>query len=214
MTKPYSDEDLANQLISDRTWRIREISDLNAAVLRADQVARGVLLRAAVAICYAHWEGYVKFAAKKYLEHIALRKIQYHDLDRQFLRNHFLPRLNALSTSRKSITERCALIDEIFNSVSLKFARVNEDLISTHSNLSFDIFRDICFVCGVSFSAFEGEQTFIDTILLKRRNAIAHGEDTFVGLEDVKLVAECTIKLIRMFGDALENQAVLKAYKK
>lgn len=80
MTKPYSDEDLANQLTSDRTWRIREISDLNAAVLRADQVARGVLLRAAVAICYAHWEGYVKFAAKKYLEHIALRKLPYQDL--------------------------------------------------------------------------------------------------------------------------------------
>ena len=104
MTKPFSEFDLSDQLVSDRTWRIREISDLQSAVNKADPIGRRVLLRASVAICYAHWEGYVRFAARKYLEHIALRKIPFKDLDRQFLRNYFLPRLGA-SSSKRSLND-------------------------------------------------------------------------------------------------------------
>ncbi len=67
------------------------------------------------------------------LEHVALRRFQYGDLDRQFLRNFFLPRLAALSVSKTGIAERCALIDEILNSSDYRFSRVNEDLVSTES---------------------------------------------------------------------------------
>src|SRR3954451_15487526 len=62
--------------------------DLADAPLRADENLRRVLLRALVTICYAHWEGYVRFAARKYLEHVALRRLQYGELDRQFIRNY------------------------------------------------------------------------------------------------------------------------------
>jgi hypothetical protein len=65
---------------------------LKAAILRADTLLQRVLLRALVTICYAHWEGYVRFAGRKYLEYVALGKFAYKDLNRQFLRNYFLPR--------------------------------------------------------------------------------------------------------------------------
>jgi hypothetical protein len=91
MSKPYSEADFSAQITQDRSWRLKEISDLKTAILRADDNLRRVLLRALIAICYAHWEGYVRFAARKYLEHVALRKFQYGDLNRQFLRNTFSP---------------------------------------------------------------------------------------------------------------------------
>ncbi len=76
MSKPFRDTDFSEQITMDRNWRLKEISDLKSAILRADDSLRRVLLRALTTVCYAHWEGYVRFAARKYLEHVALRKFQ------------------------------------------------------------------------------------------------------------------------------------------
>ena len=213
MSKPYTEANFSTQITEDRNWRIKEISDLKSAINRGDASLQKVLLRALIAICYAHWEGYVRFSAKKYLEHIALRRFSYQKLNKQFFRNYFLPRLAALSTSKTSVMERCALVDEILNASDRRFSQVNEDLINTKSNLNFDVFNDICFVCGLSIEPFIEKSTFIDVVLLKRRNAIAHGEDTLVAIDDLDTIAQDTIGLMRSFGDALENHVVLQSYK-
>lgn len=213
MSKPYTDAIFSAQITDDRNWRIKEISDLKSAIRRGDDRLRIVLLRALVAICYAHWEGYVRFSARKFLEYVALRRFQYRELDEQFFRNYFLPRLAALSTSKTSLTDRCSLIDEILNASDRRFSQANDDLINTKANLNFDVFRDICLVCGVPSESFADKHTFIDVVLLKRRNAIAHGEDTMVALEDLDVLTQDTIGLIRSFGDALENHVVLQTYK-
>lgn len=213
MSKPYSEADFSAQVTQDRSWRLREISDLKSAILKADDNLRRVLLRALTTVCYAHWEGYVRFAAQKYLEHIALRKFRYGHLDRQFLRNYFLPRLAALSNTRTSIQERCTLVDEILNSSDRRFSRVNEDLISTKANLNFDVLTDICLVCSVPMQSFADKATFIDVVLLRRRNAIAHGEDAFVAVEDLDVLTNETVAIMRAFGDALENHVYLRDYK-
>ncbi len=213
MSKPYSEANFSAQITEDRNWRIKEISDLKSAINRGDASLQKVLLRALIAICYAHWEGYVRFSAKKYLEHIALRRFTYQALNRQFFRNYFLPRLAALSTSKTSVMERCALGDEILNASERRFSQVNEELINTKANLNFDVFNDICLVCGLSAEHFNDKSTFIDVMLLKRRNAIAHGEDTMVAIDDLDTIAQETIGLMRAFGDALENHVVLQSYK-
>jgi hypothetical protein len=213
MSKPYSDADFSAQITEDRSWRLREISDLKTAIVRADVNLRRVLLRGLITICYAHWEGYVRFAGRKYLQHVALRKFRYSDLDRQFLRNYFLPRLAALSTSKTSVAERCALLDDILTSSDRRFSRVNEDLVNTKANLSFDVFADICLVCCVPTAGFADKASFVDVFLLKRRNSIAHGEDTFVGIEDLDELTNETVAMMRAFGDALENHVYLHDYK-
>jgi MAE_28990/MAE_18760-like HEPN len=213
MSKAYSEDDFSVQITEDRSWRLKEISDLKDAAGRADEKLQRVLLRALTTICYAHWEGYVRFAARKYLEHVALRKFQYDELDRQFLRNYFLPRLAALATSKTSITERCALVDDVLNSGDRRYSRVNDDLINTKANLNSDVFADICLVCGIAVEPFAHKSTFLDIVLLKRRNEIAHGEDTFVAVEDLDEITNETVALMRGFGDLLENRVHLKEYK-
>ncbi|MBL3565968.1 hypothetical protein JMM59_13280 [Rhodovulum sulfidophilum] len=213
MSKPYTADDFSSLLALDRTWRIREISDLKLAIRRGDAALQRVLLRAHVAISYAHWEGHVRLGAKLYLTHIALRKFPYEQLDRQFLKNYFLPRLNALSATKASIEARCELLEDILSSTEKKFTRVNNDLINTRSNLNSEILSEICLICGIPFDHFSEETSFIDTILLKRRNAIAHGEDTFVEISDLDDLTDKTIGLMRTFGDALDNNAQLGTYK-
>lgn len=213
MSKPYSVADFSAQVTEDRNWRIKEISDLKSVIWRSDRRTQRVLLRALVTICYAHWEGYVRFAAKKYLEHVALRKFQYSQLGPQFFKNYFLPRLSSTISGKLSITERCSLVEDILTSSERRFSRVNEDLINTKANLNFEVFSDICVVCGVALEPFSERSTFIDVVLLNRRNAIAHGEEMLVAIDDLDRVANGTVSLIRGFGDALENHVVLQTYK-
>lgn len=213
MTKPYTEDEFSAQITEGRAWRIKEISDLKTATIRADAIAQRVLLRALVTVCYAHWEGYVKFTAKKYLEHIALKKLSYYQLNRQFIRNLFIPRLGALQQSKASIKERCKIVDEILDCNQQRFSRVNADIVNTKANLNFDVLGEICRVCDINDVEFADEESFIDVMLLKRRNAIAHGEETFVEIESIDEISDKTIELMRRFGDALENAVVLKAYK-
>lgn len=212
MSKPYTADDFSRIVTSDRTWRIREISDLKNAIRRADQPLEKVLLRALVTICYAHWEGHVRISVKLYLTHIALRKHQYATLRPQFLKNYFLPRLSSLSTNNINMASKCLLLDEVLSSSNKKFSRVNDDLVNTKSNLNSEVLRELCLICEVPTEDFQEHETFIDAILLKRRNAIAHGEDTFIAQSDLNEIADKTTGIMRLFGDALDNKVHLKTY--
>lgn len=154
MSKPYTEADFSAQITDDRNWRIKEISDLKSAIRRGDANLRKVLLRALITLSYAHWEGYVKFAAKKYLDYVALRKYAYGNLNKQFLRNLFLPRLGAMYNARINVAERVSLIDEILNSADQRFSQVNEDLVNTKANLNFEVFSEICIICDVPLQGF------------------------------------------------------------
>ena len=213
MSIPYTEADFSAQITEDRNWRLKEISDFKAAVNSADGNLQRALLRGLITICYAHFEGYIRFAARKYLEHVALRKFTYREIDRQFLRNYFLPRLAALSVSKTGIAERCSLVDDILNCSDRRFSKVNNDLVNTKANLNFDVLADICLVCCVPHETFADKARFVDVFLLKRRNEIAHGEDTLVGVEDLDELTDGTVEIMRNFGDALENHVYLKDYR-
>lgn len=118
-----------------------------------------------------------------------------------------------MASSKASLAERCAIVDQILDSRVLRFARVEEELVSTRGNLSYEVLAEICSVCGVPPKQFEEHQSFIDLMLLKRRNSIAHGEDTFVAVADLGTIVENTVALMRMFGDAIENRVYLKSYR-
>lgn len=213
MTRPRTPELLGEFLGSDRVWRIRELSDLKSAIRRSDRIGRRVLLRALVTIAYAHWEGYVRSAAKGYLEFVATRNLRYEALHPQFLRNHFIPRLATLYGAKKNFGDSCKIVDEILAGASLQFGKVDESIVSTRSNLSTAVMRDICLVCGVDSTPYDSLASFIDKILLDRRNAIAHGENAFIDDGQIDEIVETTVTLMRSFGDQLENAAVTSAYR-
>lgn len=213
MSKPFTMNDFSSQVNEDRTWRIREISDLKLATNRADPILQRVLLRSMIAICYAHWEGHVRFAAKTYLTHISIRKLRYSELSPQFTKNYFLPRLTSKNLGAKSLRERCEIIDDFFECSDRRYSRVNEDLINTRSNLNSEVIRDICIICDISNDYFEDHKTFIDVVILSRRNAIAHGEDTLIDINDLDEISQTSISLMRAFGDLLENRVYDQSYR-
>ena len=212
MSKVHTEEDFSNALDSNLTDRIRELSDLKSAVFSANYATRDVLLKAVVALSYANWEGFVKFSAQRYFDFIIARRLPFSRLNPQFYKNSFLARLNGLSTSKVSLTERCALVDDILESREKSFRFINKDLLNTGSNLKFSVLQDICTVCGLDSRKFSEEEDFIDRVLLKRRNAIAHGDEAEVAISEIDRIIERTIGLMRQFKNELENIIYSKRY--
>lgn len=212
MSKPRSESDLSDQLDSNLTYRLKEISDLKQAILDANPLNRDVLLKALIALSYAHWEGFVKFSAQKYFEFIALRKHSYAALSPQFYINSFLVRLGSLHQSKPNMHERANLISEILSSRDNRFSYLHPTLINTGSNLKFEIFKEICLICGVDHSKFSSKENFIDVILLKRRNSIAHGDKSVVSISEMDELANETIGLMRSFKNELENRIYNREY--
>lgn len=212
MSKPYTELGLSTIFDEDLIWRRRELSDIKTAVRTADSVAKPGLLRAIVTMSYAHWEGYVRNCANRYFEFLALRNKQYATLERQIYVNSFLVRLDAMSRGRVGIEARCKLVNDILDGTAGSFRYVNPTLIDTRSNLTTDTLKEICIVCALDFAHFETKRTFLDLFVVKRRNAIAHGQQEFIEEGDVdNLVAE-VLALMQHFRTLLENKVYLKQY--
>lgn len=212
MSKPYSEGDLSAILDSDLSWRRKELSDLKVAVKGADEYSKPVLLRAIITMSYAHWEGYVRTCANRYFEHLTLRKKQFVDFERQIYVNSILGRLDALHRSRVSLKERCTLVNDILDGGNGTFSYVNPDLVDTRSNLNTDVVSNICMICGVDSSYFEQNRSFLDLLLLKRRNAIAHGQQEYIHVEGIDEFVATVLALMGTFRTLLENKVYTKAY--
>lgn len=212
MRKPYTESDLSDAFDRDLIWRRKELSDLKLAIRKADSASKSALLKSLVAMSYAHWEGFVKMAANKYFEHLTIRKRPFSEFERQFYINSMLAKLDSVSSNKFGLREKCDLIDHIIGNQEARFSYINENLVNTKSNLNSEVVSEICLVCGVSDSYFKSKKDFIDVLLLKRRNAIAHGK-----AEDVQensmddFVAE-VLSLMGNFRDLLENKISTKSY--
>jgi hypothetical protein len=212
LSKPYTEFDLSNQLDSDFNWRIKEFSDLKSAIRASGPTSQSVLLRALVAMLYAHWEGYIRFCVEKYFSYITMRRHNFSELEAQIYVNHFIARIDAISTQRLSLHDRCKIIEDIMQSKHKRFSRVNQKLIDTRSNLNSKVLQELCLLCAVDFALFKAECDFIDRIVVKRRNEIAHGEETYIGLAEVDDLVSNVVKLMRSFRNSLENKIYQRSY--
>lgn len=212
MSKPYTESDLSSIFDADLIWRRKELSDLKAAVKAADIPSTPVLLRAIIAMSYAHWEGYIRTCANRYFEHLTLRKKPFVEFERQIYVNSMLGRVDALHRGRVSLEERCKLINDILDGGNGRFSYVNPDLIDTRANLNTDVIKDICLICGVESQHFEDNRAFLDILLLKRRNAIAHGQQEYIKADEIDALVANILALMESFRNLLENKVYTKAY--
>ena len=212
MSKPYTEEDLSSIFDADLIWRRKELSDMKAAIKNADAPSKPALLRAIIAMSYAHWEGYVRTCANRYFEHLTLRRRPFAEFERQIYVNSVLGRLDALHQGRVGLEARCELVNNILDGTGGRFLYMNPDLVDTRSNLNTDVIKGICTICGVDSSHFDQSRIFIDVILLKRRNAIAHGQQEFIQADEIDGLVANILALMDFFRNLLENKVYTKAY--
>jgi hypothetical protein len=170
-----TEEELSDRLAKDLTWRKKELSAMKS-LIEAKNVSdqrHKVLLRSGVCILYSHWEGFVKLAANSYLEYVISKKLTYQELSSNFLALAMKEKLKeAKETHKPSLY---IPVCEFFLSELNHRCILPKDGISTASNLSSDILKEITYILGIDFSIYSTKSVLIDTKLLKTRNEIAHG---------------------------------------
>jgi len=212
MSKPYTEQNLSSIFDVDLIWRRKELSDMKAAIKTADLPSKPVLLRAVITMSYAHWEGYVRGCANRYFEHLTLRKKPFVEFERQIYVNSVLGKIDSIYQGRVGLEARCKLINDILDGTNGRFSYLNSDLIDTRSNLSTDVIKDICIICGIDSGHFEQNRTFLDVLVLKRRNAIAHGQQEFIQEDGIDDLVANVLSLMGVFRNLLENKVYTKAY--
>ncbi|AFZ34812.1 hypothetical protein Sta7437_1242 [Stanieria cyanosphaera PCC 7437] len=205
-------EQLSDRLSNDLAWRKKELSEVKSLVETKSfsDSKHKALIRSAICLLYAHWEGFVKLAANSYLEYVRMQKLCYQELATNFLALAMKERLKeAKETNKPSLYIPVCnfFLDELNQRCKLP-----EDAISSASNLSSEIFKEIIYILGIDFSPYSTKSVLIDTKLLKTRNEIAHGEYSLFDKEEYIELHKEVIAMLDIFRNQIENAAINKDY--
>ncbi|MDY6783278.1 MAG: MAE_28990/MAE_18760 family HEPN-like nuclease [Cyanobacteriota bacterium] len=201
-------EQLSDRLSNDLAWRKRELAEIKS-LIEANNISlqrHNTLLRSGICILYSHWEGFVKLAANAYLEYVRSKKLTYRELSSNFLALAMKEKLNEAKETNKP--SAYIPVCDFFLSELNQRCYLPKDAISTDSNLSSKILKEITYLLGLDFSLYSTKSELIDTKLLDRRNSIAHGNYLLFDREAyLELHAEI-VGMLDTFRNQIENAAI------
>lgn len=208
-------EQLIDRIALELVWRRRELTDLRALVqqFRDEPLRVRVLVRGAVALLYAHWEGFVKASASHYLEYVASTRLPYRRLSANFVGLALRSKFSELGANEK-ISSANAIADFFCTSLDRQANLPYKRVIDTKSNLSSTVLKDIIAALGLDGSQFATRLNFIDGNLVNPRNHIAHGEALDITADEYLLLHDEVISLIEIFRNEIENSSVLRRYER
>ena len=205
-------EELANRLDSDIAWRKRELFNIGALLASVREHQQRVLLRSAICILYAHWEGFMKNTALSYLEYVSTRRLRYQGLTLNFwalsLRNSFV---SAGQTRRTSI--HLSALESILSYGGSKFTKLTPDAIDTLSNLNSTVLSDMLSAVGVDAEPYLQYRVLLDERLLNNRNSIAHGSELLIDTQDYVELHGVVVSLMDRFKDDIQNAVAMRSYR-
>ncbi len=211
-------EELDDQLHKDLAWRKKEITALSNLVKSAKNTKeQSALLRAGVALLYAHWEGFIKTAAEKYLlfvsDYASRHRLTYNDLASGFVAVCLHNKLKTFEETSKSTTHT-ELVHFFRNKMTERATIPVEGVVKVAGwNLNSEALKDIICTLGLDYTPYELKENLIDERLLGQRNNIAHGEWLSIRLPDFDELHDAVLLMIQIFKDQISNSATLAAYR-
>ena len=203
---------LAQFLDGDLSWRKRELTTLKFMLGRHRPHERVLLLRAAVCVLYAHWEGFVKAAATSYVSFVATQGLRYHDLTPNFVALGLRTEISRAGQSDKP-TIRTALTTKLILGLS-EHANIDwENSVNTRSNLNTDTLNEIICLLGLEGNDYLLKKQLLDQRLLGNRNLIAHGQRVEIELDEYSGLHDEVIQLLQNFRSDVENAAATEAFR-
>jgi hypothetical protein len=207
-----TEENLSDRLSADLIWRKREISVLRWLIAKATTDRRDPLLRAAVALLYAHWEGFIKEAGTAYLEFVHFRRLRHCELAPNFIALAARSILRRASTTNK-LSAHLEVTQFFLSRLDEQSHLPYKESVRTRANLSSAVLREIVDTLGLGFSAYETKVHIIDERLLQARNNIAHGQYLLVDEKSVDELASEVLGMLETFRTQIENAAFRGDYR-
>ena len=140
-------------------WRRKELSTIRTDVSAATGASQNALLRAGVALLYAHWEGFVKVATETYVSYVGRRRLKYTELCPGFLALALRNKLRTLSIDDDS-SAHVEFVRFLASSLEGNAQIPKLGVIKTGSNLNSKRLRTIVVTLGLDYSAFELKEKF------------------------------------------------------
>jgi len=205
-------EKFEDLMAAEFSWRQKELTTLRQQVEGAREHAQPMAVRAGTALLYAHWEGFVKYAGRLYVEFARQKKLPYDQLSTAFLGIALKAKIDDLMQA-KAARIHLAFADAIRTQMATA-APLRPDLVDTGANLSAARFREIVERLGLNYSRYELRENLIDVQLLKARNEIAHGQHVEVGTQEFLALHREMESLIREFREDLLVAAQTNGYRR
>lgn len=205
MTRYVTVEQCLSAIQADSAWRKKEISSLKQRVARAEGESRMIMMRAGILILYAHWEGFVRFAAETYIAHINERVARFDvpltEHYRQLLMWRCIQRRGDYPHAKTPL----GFLDVMQEWKTKPPTSLSDDMIDAESNLSSIVLKKILRIIDIPFVDFESKQNLIDEKLLGRRNPIAHGQRRSVTIDEYNEADREVRALLEIFQQKIEN---------
>jgi hypothetical protein len=202
-------EEFERYIASELVWRRKELTEMRALVQGAQgKLTQRVLIRAAVALLYAHWEGFVKKAGSAYLKYVAFQGVSCEKLAYNFLALAGR-RVGASESNTRAAIELARYYSE---SGSARANVPHANVVDTRSNLGSNTLKEILVLLGLDDSVFLTKMAYIDSNLVRPRNHIAHGEIFNIDVAEYEEVHSEVLGLIEGFRNAVENAVAQKRY--
>jgi hypothetical protein len=194
----------------DFSWRRKELTNIRNTALSAKGSAQDVLIRSAVTILYAHWEGFVKQAAVAKINYLSCKGYKYHQLASSFTAFAALDDFDGQIPAKKfdaiaKLTGGGIDLDRGISAGATKY-------IDAKSNLNSEVLRDISLKVCVDYGDFELKENLIDESFLGLRNRICHGERIRVGVEDFDSLYLEVTALMDLFKNSILNSVVTESF--
>lgn len=206
-------EKFSDKIQRDLSLRKLEISRFSILFQESqDKPQLALLCRAAAALSYAHWEGFVKSGSACYVKHINSQQIPVIKLKYPLQAAHISSHLRKASESSK-ILFLGEVLDQIDQDRKAIFSAKPEKCIDTESNLSSGVFKSLVLGLGIPYLAdYETRHAFMDGQLLYGRNQVAHGELVSVTREEAEERLTAVRYLLDLYSDQLMDAARDKSY--
>lgn len=208
-------EMLVDFLNEQNVWRLKELATLKAEISRATDKTQVTLIRAALPILYAHWEGYIKTSSEAYLDYVS----SYVSSQRVTSKN-LSPIFVALPLWKEMIQSDAPMKFLPFSQKLTPYLAKHDhrikipstNTVNSESNLNSNILREICCIIGIDYKKFETKEKLIDERLLGTRNRIAHGERRDLTATDYNDLHMQIVDLLQLFKNLVSNAASGKAF--
>lgn len=206
-------DELGQALHDELDWRKRELQLIKSQIDITSGPVRKVILRAAIALLYAHWEGAVKTCARLFIEHVCER-LQRENLCPKDLAPH-MQALVFWTKAKQGLEARGPgdFVRQLGPLIQASTAqKPNVDIFNTIANLDYKTLRDVLSCLLIPEAEYFSKENLIDNALVDRRHKIAHGQRFDPDVSDFVDLYPEIISLMELFRNQVENAAATKNY--
>ena len=213
MSKIRTASDLTDAIDAEFAWRKKELQSIASLVHKnSGNQYESLCVRSAIAMLYAHWEGFIKKTGSAYLYFVNNQRLKHEDLAECFLAISIRQMVSKASHSALW-QDHIEIVDFFRNggSKNLKLMHIQSS-IDTESNLSSSVLKNILIGLGLDWRPYELKFAIIDNRLLRERNSVSHGERTMMLAEDYHQLHYDILSLLQLFSNQILNASIQQLY--